>query len=218
MRSSSLFVARRIPVQLLALGRSPFIFITPVTRSSHRRQREVCVRAKHKWKLERAPAPYLAWPSIGVISALTHCHKIAIFQAIVLQVCCSLAGPGPTRSHSLGRLHLGQRGLRLCRGALWPGGLPASRFQEVSGGWQAFFSLRADKMHPMDTHTSICLRCGHARHALTPPRLGPRQACLLHFPSTKKFWCLCRPVFSKYFGCSVAFRRNLDPESSGWGA
>lgn len=47
------------------------------------------------------------------------------------------------------------------------------------------FSLRTEKHTPC-THTSICLQCGHARHTITPRRIGKRQACLLHFPSTKK--------------------------------
>lgn len=35
-----------------------------------------------------------------------------------------------------------------------------------------------------------------------------KAACLLYFPSGKKFWCLCRTVFAKYFGCSVAFQQE----------
>ena len=92
----------------------------------------------------------------------------------------------------------------------------SNKFQEISGGWQAFSPYVPKNTTHVHTHKHMP-QCGHARHTLTPRRIGKRQACLLHFPSTKKFWCLCRPVFSKYFGCSAAFHRNLDIESSGWG-
>lgn len=92
----------------------------------------------------------------------------------------------------------------------------SNKFQEISGGWQAFSPYvpkNTPHVHTQAYASSADTRDTHSLH--TASENGKLAYCI--FLPQKKFWCLCRPVFSKYFGCSVAFHRNLDIESSGWG-